>query len=83
MEEYNHRDQGLKTRLPASITCWVQIRLYNWFARKWERGGREPLPDLAELWSKMDLWEAWEPPPPRYRYELDMKGSTRSGERSG
>ena len=32
LEEYNRRDQGLKTRLPASITRWVQIRLLDLFA---------------------------------------------------
>ena len=40
LEEYNPRDQGLKARLPASITRWVQIRLSDWVSRKWKRGGR-------------------------------------------
>ena len=44
IEEYNPHDRGLKDRLPAYITCWVQIRLSDWFARKWERGGRGSLP---------------------------------------
>ena len=34
-EEYNPRDPGLKARLPVSINCWFQIRLSDWFTRKW------------------------------------------------
>ena len=34
LEEYNPIDRGLKARLPASITFWMQIRLSNWFTRK-------------------------------------------------
>ena len=55
MEEYNLQDQGLKARLPDFITCWVQIRLSDWFSRQWERGWREPFPDLTALWHNMVL----------------------------
>ena len=44
LEEYNLWDHGLKARLLALITRWVQIRISYWFAWKWERGGRGALP---------------------------------------
>ena len=44
------------------LTWLVQIRLFEWFARKWERRGRETFPDLEFIWRKMDLQEPWEPP---------------------
>ena len=53
----------------------------DWFSRQRKKRGRETLPDLTALWRKMDLQEAWDPPPPRYK--LDLKASTRSNERSG
>ena len=34
LDEYNPRGRGLKLRLPASITCWVQIRLSDCFSRQ-------------------------------------------------
>ena len=34
MEEYNPRDWDLNVQLPESITCWVQIQLYDWFSRQ-------------------------------------------------
>ena len=61
LEEYSPRDRGLKSRLTVSIPLWAQIRLSDWFARQWERGGREPFIDLTALWSNIYLHEAWEP----------------------
>ena len=82
LEEYSPRDRGLKSRLTVSIPLWAQIRLSDWFARQWERGGREPFLDLTALWRKMHLQEAWDPSIPPI-YKLDLKASTRSGKRSG
>ena len=44
-------------------------------------GGREPFPELTEIWRKMDLQEAWDPTPP-LRYEAEVRGSAKIGERS-
>ena len=55
LEDYNPRDKGLEAFLPASITHWVHIRLSYWFTRKCERRGREPFPDLKELWRNMNI----------------------------
>ena len=46
-------DQGLKARLPASITCYIWIQLSDWFSRQWERGERDPFPDLTVLLRNM------------------------------
>ena len=55
LEDYNPHDKGLESFLPDSITQWVQIRLSYWFTRKCERRGREPFPDLTELWRNMNI----------------------------
>ena len=38
LEEYNPRDRGLNTRLPALITHWIQILVLGWFSQQWVRG---------------------------------------------
>ena len=59
LEEYNPKYQGLKACLLTYIARWAQIQLSDWFSRKWERGVREPFPNLTVLWIKMDLQEYW------------------------
>ena len=59
VEDYSPRDQGLKPKLPDLLTRWVQIRLSDWIARQWEREGKEPFPNLDEIWRIMDLQEQW------------------------
>ena len=55
LEEYSPCEPILKPKIPALLIWWVQIRLLEWIARKWESGGRETFPDLEEIWRKIDL----------------------------
>ena len=47
--EYSPSDPSLKPNPPALLTQWTQIRLSDWIAWQWERGGREPFSDLEDI----------------------------------
>ena len=61
LEEYYPHNPSLKLKLPYLLTWWIQIRLLDWIAHQWERGGMEPLPHLEAICSYMDLQEPWKP----------------------
>ena len=54
----------LKYKLLDLMKLWVQIHISDGIERHWDRGGREPFPDLEAIWRNMDLQEQWDPPPP-------------------
>jgi hypothetical protein len=64
--------------LPGQLVRHTQLRISNWFTMQVQQPERIPVPDLAEMLTKIRHQEPWAPRmPPSYDYQTTMNGPVR------
>ena len=61
LEFYETTDPRMKKFLPTLILRWAQLQVSYWIDKQWSKNANVRIPDLAKVFRKIDLGEAWEP----------------------